>query len=191
MLTEEQIYEYRTKYIELLEKLNIDLTDIMKYLNAVDYFNKPATASTFNAFKGGLCKYAVDLCYTLADIANAYFPDQYTKEDFIKVALFRDLYRAELYEPCVKRVRNDATGQWEDAESWKVRDGNLRPTFGDIGFSSYMIAKYFVSFTDEQIEAICCSRDGSHMTDIHEIMRTYRLVTLTMIADNIVSYLLN
>lgn len=190
MLTSQQIYENKIAYLELLAKLNIDLTTLSKYLDSIDYFNKPLTAQNFRAYPGGLCDYALDLYNELSQLARAYCPNKYTDEDIIKVALFKDLYRASLYELTTKNVKNDATGQWESVPCYKVTD--MRPTFGDIGFSSYMIAKNFIQFSDEQIEAIINSEfKGGAMNDIQEVRKNYKLVTLTGMADIVCYYLLD
>ena len=186
MLTEQQIYENKLKYVELLTHLNVDLTDFSKFLDSVDYFNKPASMQYFRAYSGGLCQYALDLYYELAQLVNAYFPGKYTEEDVIKVALFKDIYRALLYEETEKNQL--VNGSWQTVKGYKYKEE--RPTFGDMGFSSYMVAKHFFEFTDEQIEAItqADSRE-SYAGDIHDIMRSYPLVTLTKMADLVAMYL--
>jgi hypothetical protein len=53
-----------------------------------------------------------------------------------------------------------------------------------------MIAKRFINFTDEQIEAITqASTKSDYAGDIHDIMRSYPLVTLTKMADLATLYL--
>lgn len=181
MLNQEEIYNNKIKYFELLAKLGIDLTDLSRYLDAVDYFNKPASTQYFKPYAGGLCQYALDLYYELCQLVNAYFPGKYTEQDVIKVALFKDIYRAECYEAYDKRVCG-ADGNWVTQKAYKYKD--VRPTFGDLNFSSYMIAKHFVEFTDEQIEAITqADTKDSYAGDIHDIMRSYPLVAMTKMAD--------
>ena len=107
MLDQEKIYQNKLKFMELLTKLNVDLTDFSKFLDAVDYYNKPASTTYFKAYQGGLCQYALDLYYELCQLVNAYAPGKYTEEDVIKVALFKDLYRAILYEECKKNAYVD------------------------------------------------------------------------------------
>jgi len=188
MLTEEQIYQNKMQFLKLLTKLGVDLTKLNQYLEAVDYFNKPASTQYFRAYAGGLCQYALDLFYELGQLCNAYFPGKYKEEDIIKVALFKDLYRAELYEQYNKNVKNDDTGKWEAVQAYRYKEN--RPTFGDLGFSSFMVARKFIDLTDEQIEAITQSAAcQSYSGDIHEIMRSYPLVTLTKMADLAACYL--
>lgn len=193
LLTNDEKLENKQKYLGLLKVINTkDLTPFINYLEAIDYFNKPATAVSFNAFEGGLCKYALDLYCELYSMCNAYVPNKYTDEDLLKVALFRDLYRAEMYESFMRNVKNDQTGVWEAVKAFRIKED--RPTFGEIGFSSYMIAKHFFEFTDEQIEAICHSsiRDtaSGELRDINDVRRSYPLVTLLCMADLAVSYLI-
>lgn len=188
MLTDEKKYLNKIKYIELLGKLNIDLTELTKYLDAVNYFEKPYTAQYNRSYAGGLCEQAIALCYELGQLCNAYFPGRYTEEDVIKVALFKDLYRAEMYEVYAKNVKNDETGKWEQVLAYRTKE--VRPTFGDLGFSSFMIARKFIDLNDEQIEAICHSsfRDV-YTNDIHDILKSYPLATLTHMAEMATNYL--
>lgn len=187
MLTPEQIQNNKIKFIELLSALNVDLTSLTEYLNQVDYFNKPASYQYFKAYPGGLCQYQLDLFYELAQLVNAYCPGKYTKEDVIKVALFRDLYRAEMCEHFKKNQKNDVTGQWDEVIAYRTTEN--RRVFGEIGFSSYMVAKDYISFTTEQIEAIMHSHPSDYNVDIHLIKREYPLVALTCMADIAASYI--
>ena len=41
MLTEEQKYNNKKQYLEYLSKLGVDLTNFNKFLEEVDFFNKP------------------------------------------------------------------------------------------------------------------------------------------------------
>ena len=189
MLNSEQLYANQIKFIELLSKLNIDITELIKYLDTHEYFNKPASTQYFRPYAGGLCQYALDLYYELSQLVNAYCPGKYTVEDVIKVALFKDIYKAELYEAYNKNVKNEVTGQWESIVAYRYKED--RAVYGDLPFSSFMTARKFVDFTEEQIEAIMHSTaSGAFGGDIHEILRKYPLVALTRMAD-IAAYYLN
>lgn len=188
MLTDEQKFENKMKFMELLTKLGIDLTELSKYLDTVGYFESPYTAQYNGNYAGGLCEHALCTYYELMPLAKAYFNDRYSEETIIKVALFRDLYRAEMYTLGTRNVKNEATGKWEAVCEYKTKD--VRPIYGDLGFSSYMIAKRFISLSDEEIEAICHSsyRDA-YTGDIHSILKVYPLVTLARMAELAVNYL--
>ena len=188
MLTIEQRYNNKMKFFELLGKLNIDLTSLSKYLDETDYFNKPASKEFFKPYAGGLCQYALDLYYELSQLVTAYFPGKYTVEDVIKVALFKDIYKAELFEPYNKNVKNEITGQWESVLAYKYSEN--RAMYGDLPFSSFMTARKFVELDDVHIQAIMHSTsNSSYGGDIHEIMRRCPLVALTRMADIAAYYL--
>jgi hypothetical protein len=187
-LTPEKMQANTAKYLELLGKLEIDLTPLAKYLNEIKFFEAPANNQFTGAYPGGLCELAVNIYFELAWLCNSYFPGRYTEQDIIKVALFKDLYRAIMYEGYMKNTKDDKTGTWISVPAFRTKEE--RPTFGELGFSSYMIAKRFIDFTDEQVEAIVHSKSTDLYTkDIHNVMREYPLVTLTKMADLAATYL--
>lgn len=177
------------KFMDLLTRLNIDLTELNKFLDQIDYFNKPASTQYMGAYPGGLCEHALKVAHELGVLCNAYFPGRYTEEDVIKVAFFKDIYKATMYEAYMKNVKNEESGQWESVPAYKTREGLSRPTYGDLGFSSYMQVKNLVPLTDEQIEAIVYSRINDFAPDIHDVFRTYPLVTLTRMAEMAACYI--
>ena len=189
MLTVEQKNSNEIRFMELLTKLNIDLTELNKLLDQIDYFNKPASTQYMGAYPGGLCEHALRIAHELGVLCNAYFPGRYSEEDVIKVAFFKDIYKATMYEAYMKNVKNDETGQWIAVPAYKTREGTNRPVFGDLGFSSYMQIKNIVPLTDEQVEAIVHSRPSDFAADIHEVLRAYPLVTLTRMAEMAATYI--
>lgn len=189
MLSDEQKYENKVKFMNLLASISIDLTIIMPYLESINYFEQPATTQYSYSYAGGLCEQALNLCHELGILCEAYFPGRYNEEDILKVALFKELYRAEMYELYSRNVKNETTGQWESVLAYRTKE--VRPVYGDLGFSSYMIAKRFTSFSDEQIEAIVQSNGlNNYSVDIHDILKKHPLVALTRMADLIVNYLM-
>lgn len=189
MLTQEQKNSNEVKFMELLTKLNIDLTAISKLLDKIDYFNKPASTQYTGAYSGGLCEYALRFAHELGVLCNAYFPGRYSEEDVIKVALFKDIYKATMYEEYSKNVKDEATNQWASVTAYKTKDDTNRTVYGDLGFSSYMQIKDFVPLTTEQIEAIVYSRISDFAPDIHGVFRNYPLVTLTRMAEMATLYI--
>lgn len=189
MISQEQKNNNEIKFMELLARLNVDLTEINKFLDQVDYFNAPASTQYYGAYPGGLCEHALKVAHELGVLCNAYFPGRYTEEDVIKVALFKDIYKATAYECYLKNVKDDESGQWMTVPAFKTRDGSNRPVFGDISFSSYMQIRNLISLTDEQIEAIIHSRPTDFAPDVHEICRAYPLVTLTRMAETASTYI--
>lgn len=189
MISVEQKNNNEIRYMELLTRLNIDLTNLSKLLDSVDFFNKPASAQYGGAYPGGLCEHALKVVHELGVLCNAYFPGKYTEEDVIKVALLKDIYKASMYEAFMRNVKNEETGQWETVPAYRVKDGTARQVYGELGFSSYMQLKNIVPFTDEQIEAIVYSKISDFAPDIYDIFRAYPLVTLTRMAEMAATYI--
>jgi hypothetical protein len=189
MISQEQKNSNEIKFMELLSRLNIDLTDINKFLDQINYFNAPASAQYSGAYPGGLCEHALRVLHELGVLCNAYYPGRYTEEDVIKVAFFKDIYKATMYEAYMKNIKNDETGQWETVPAYKTREGTARPVYGDLGFSSYMQIKKLIDLTDEQTEAIVHSRPYDFAPDIHDVCRAYPLVTLTRMAEMAATYI--
>lgn len=189
MLTQEQKNANELKYFELLSKLNIDLTEISKLLDRVDYFNKPATTQYTGAYEGGLCEYALKFAHELGVLCNAYCLGRYSEEDVIKVALFKDIYKATMYEKATKNVKDDTTGTWSSVAYYRTKDGADRQVFGDLGFSSYMQIRDLVPLTTEQVEAIVYSRISDFGPDVYEVFKAYPLVILTRMAEMAAAYI--
>lgn len=189
MLTQEQISINKQKFVELLTTLNIDVSNIVQYLdsNRVLYFTKPYNNYPEYSYEGSLCEHSLKLFAELKKLCELYFPGRYTDSDIILVALFKDIYRAELYEAYNKNVKNEVTNQWETQTAYRNKE--VRPIFGDIGFSSYMITSKFITLSnDEIVEAICYAGNNSNI-EIHNIRKDYPLVVLTTMAELAVNYL--
>lgn len=195
MLTTEQILANKEAFIELLKQINVpDLERFIKYLESprADFFNKPFNTYAEQAFPGSLCEHCLAVYKQLTELCKVYYPQvvnektkkaNYTKEDLIKIALLKDLYRAELYEAYTKNQKDEATNTWITVTAYRNKE--TRPIFGDIGFSSYMIAKKFVpDLSDDVVESICYSGLGNvNSIDSYNIRDNYPLVTLTTMAE--------
>ena len=189
MLTTEQKNNNEIKFMELLAKLNVDLTEFNKFLDNIGYFNAPASTQYIGAYPGGLCEHALIVAHELGALCNAYCPDRYTVEDIIKVALLKDVYKATMYEIYMKNVKDDESGQWITIPAYKTREATNRAVFGNASLSSYMQVKKYIELTDEQIEAIIYASPQNFEPDIHEVMRAYPLVTLTRMAEMAATYI--
>lgn len=184
MLTEEEVYKNKEKYLGLLNRVIKEdaFNNLCEYLTTINFFDAPATAQYERSYRGGLCEQSLKLAHELGVLCTTYFPGKYTEEDILKVALLKETYRAIMYEPYVKNVKNDETGKWEAIGAFRTKDN--RPVYGDLGFSSYMILKEYISFSTEQIEAIIHTTGlNNYSVDSHEVLKSYPLVTLTKMAD--------
>ncbi len=182
MLTDEEKANNKSRYCELLKQAVPNADSLISFLDGIGYFDAPATAQYNGAYSGGLCEYALKLAHELGVLCHHYKPGAYSAVDVLRVALLKEAYRAQMYELSRKNVKNDETGQWESVCFYKTKEN--RPFYGDLGFSSYMMLRSYVDFTDEQIEAIIHSTGlNSYSADIHDVLKSYPLVTLTRMAD--------
>ena len=87
MLTETQKFENKQKYLELLTRLGIDLTPLIKYLDSerVDFFNKPFNAYPENAYPGSLCEHSLKVYDELTKLCTVYYPSRYTEKDMNRI----------------------------------------------------------------------------------------------------------
>ena len=186
MLTDEQIYENKMRFLKLLSKLGVDISKLSDYLDGprVDFFMKPYSIYPDGAYAGALCEHNLKLYDELTNICNIFAPNQYTEQDIIIVSLFSELYKCELYESYSKNVKNEDTGKWEAVLAYRNKE--VRPTFGDIGLSSYMILKHFLNLTDDQAVAIIYSTTDTFM-DSYLVKKCYPLVNLVQMAQKAVA----
>lgn len=187
-LSLEQRLANKQRFIEILSELNIDLTAILHYLESdrVDFFNKPYDLFTYN-YAGSLCDRALKVYDCLMRQTTVYL-NNYNKNELIIITLLKDIYRAELYESYTKNIKNDTVNQWEAILDFRTKD--IRPVFGDLGFSSYMIIKKFIpNLSDEAIEAIIFAGNCSINPDLYKIKQYYPLVSIISIVEQTVDYI--
>ena len=186
MLTDEQIYDNKMKYLTIISRLNVDLTQFVKYLDEISFFEKPATNQFEFSYAGGLCEQALKECHELGVLCTAYAPDRYSEEDIIKVALLRNIYRAEMYELYSRNIRNEITGQWETVLAYRLSEN--RRMYGDVGLSSYLIIRNFFELTTEQVEAIIQTASvNNYSVDIRGVTKKYPLIALVKMAELVVN----
>ncbi len=172
MLTKEQINENRVTYLETVAKLGFDMSKFAAYLDAYGFFTAPYSVMSYRAYAGGLCQTSLELYRALSYVNKTFYNNFYTEEDLIKVTLFRDLYRAELFE------YNAAKNCYQTAAE--------RRSFGDIYTSSYIIAQEFTTFTQEQAMAILYGQSNCTAKDLGKIRADFPLVSLLAVTELLV-----
>lgn len=188
VLTNNEKLTNKQKYFNLLCNLNIDLLSFAQYLDSarVDFYNKPYGNYDGWNYSGALCYHSLCLYKELKKLCDLYFPNKYEDTSIIKIALLKDIYRAELYEFYDKNIKDDS-GKWVTIKAIRVKE--QRPIFGEIGFSSYMIARKFFDFSDDELVEAMCFSNVTNIIDLAEIRKDYPLVTLTAMAELAVNYL--
>jgi hypothetical protein len=162
--------------------------DLFTYLTNSDFFTAPASVRYYGAYEGGLVKHTLDTIYYIQEI-NKIFKANYSQDTLIKVALCHEVSKADFYEVSTKNEKVE--GQWISKPIYKVKDISNRYTAGDLGLTSYMIASRYLSFTDEEITAICNYSKLSNVEKFLEISslgKKVPLIVLLYIADLMATY---
>lgn len=186
--SEDKILANKKEWLRRCAKLEFDRTQLLKYLDAVDYWHAPYSSSGPYNYDGGLCEFSLKLGNDLGQLCEAYRPGQYSVRDILSVSLFYGRYSAELYEKYFKNTKVES-GEWVQVPAYRYREN--RAVYGDLMFSSYMTAKHFYpGFTDEQTEALVLAGTKQEFAgDINEIKKSYPLVVLTQMATQSTLYL--
>ena len=175
------------EYTNLIKTLGDVAEKFLIYLNRdrVKFFEKPYNNYSGSDYAGSLCEYSLILYHEVVKLAEIYCPNKYSRQDIIKATLLSNFYRAELYEPYLKNVKNEITGQWEQVQCYRVKE--THPTFGAIGMSSYMIAKKFFDLSDEVAMAIIYGSENNFM-DSFLVRKNFGLLNLVSMANTSVAF---
>lgn len=139
----------KEKFNELLRATERPGTEeLIKYLEATDFYTAPASTNYHNSFEGGL------LCHSLRvyDLFKEKLSEYAKKhepfpEDFITIStLLHDLCKVNLYQK-VKKWRKDDKGKWEDYEVYEVKD-NFPIGHGE---KSVIVAQRFIKLTNAEV----------------------------------------
>lgn len=163
--------------------------NLFNYLDTeTNFFTSPASVKYHSSCEGGLAAHTLYVCDELIRL-NELRKLGYSNETLIKVALCHDLCKVGLYEEFMRNEKRD--GQWVSVPSYRITEAADRYTAGDSGFTSYMIASRFLSFTDEEIIALC---NYAHICNIKSypevssLLSKYPLTILLLEADLVATY---
>lgn len=160
--------------------------DLYNYMATYGFFEAPATLKYHGCYEGGLAVHTWDVYNYLVRL-NDIWGTKYSDATLVKVALSHQLAKTDFYEKYMKNVKVD--GQWVQEPAYKVKED--RYMAGDMGFTSYMLASRYLSFTDEEIIAICNYQYLSDMeghVGLGDLLKKYPLITLLYVAYTFATY---
>lgn len=173
-------------------KCIIKIADVLRWLGDTNFYTAPGSTVYHDSYAGGLCDHsirvathAVKLYYS--DVMPAVRRDC-TLADVVLTALIHDWCKIDLYEPYMKNVKNDLTGQWEQVEAFKKREDFVAP-FGHGASSLYLTMKFF-KLSQEEALAIRWHMGeynvaNNEMNELHYANENYPLVFLLQFADRL------
>ena len=137
MLSEQQIIENKSKFINLVKSISREYSDIdglVQYLEQSDFFEAPASTRFHGSFKGGLCQHCLNVYDTLNKLMQDFYPEPavmldnevinesnsicpYTHDSILIAALFHDISKTNFYEltPRNKKVYSENGGTIDKA----------------------------------------------------------------------------
>lgn len=190
------IEDNRKRFEEILMATGRENMDyVIEDIDALGFFEAPASAQGHGAFPGGLLQHSLnvyDAAMALRKNIIDVRPDLEKKleENSIAIAsLLHDVCKANFYQRVTKKRRNEV-GQYEDIESYEIHDENFPVGHGEK--SVIMLLQSGLDLTDDEIYAIRWHMGGWNLNRDDE--RFYRqagklspLQTLIHSADTIAS----
>ena len=190
------IEDNRKRFEEILMATGRENMDyVIEDIDALGFFEAPASAQGHGAFPGGLLQHSLnvyDAAMALRKNIIDVRPDleKTLEENSIAIAsLLHDVCKANFYQRVTKKRRNEV-GQYEDIESYEIHDENFPVGHGEK--SVIMLLQSGLDLTDDEIYAIRWHMGGWNLNRDDE--RFYRqagklspLQTLIHSADTIAS----
>lgn len=154
---------------------------LLDWLCKSDFLIAPASTQYHGNYRGGLAEHSVNVYRRLLELPGA---EAYEPETLAVVALLHDVCKVGIYEPWFRNVKNDATGQWEKKQCYRVNDGL---PFGHGEKSVYIISS-FMRLSREEAMAIRwhmgAYTDGVNVQQLNAAMAKYPLAMLLHHADD-------
>lgn len=202
MLTEEQIEQNKTEFLQAVSSISIDgadLVGLVNWLEESDFFTAPASTQFHCNYKGGLCEHSLNVYHNILALYQIY-KDKIPAIDpqsLIIVSLFHDVSKIDFYEMIVvnKKIYNpngtkhDNMGKfdWVAQEAYKVKDAKDRFLAVNHGVNSALLIGRFIPLSLEENVAIMNhmlnADDKAVNYDQSAILNKYPLLTLLHMAD--------
>ena len=171
----------KERFLELCSKVKREgIEDLVKWLEASDFFYAPASTRFHGSYAGGLLEHSLNVYDELVRLLTAYPEVQSSEETAIIITLFHDLCKVNMYG-VEKRNRKDANGRWE---SYDAYTSDEKFHYGGHGSKSVYLIQKFMPLTEEEAVSINCHmgvENGNYA--INDAFRAYPLAFLLHTAD--------
>ena len=177
--------------------------ELVKWLDDNGFFTAPATTKYHHSFPGGLALHSIEVANILVSLANT-FGVKRSENELIRLGLLHDISKTnyfkltsinkKVYTPDGSKWDELGNFEWKSEVGYKVVDVTERDTFGNFGFKSYMKAKDYVDFSNDDITALCNYLYVVQPNDAGEtiaLMDVNPTLVLLHMADTASSYLLH
>lgn len=160
---------------------------IVSWIRSTDFYDAPASTRYHESFKHGLLFHSLNVYNNMLELLKVPKFNVVDVQSAALVCLVHDWCKINLYEPYLKNVKDETTGQWYKEEAYKF--GDPSHPFGHGVTSMYMAMKMFKLSEDEAL-AIRWHMghwqvDDANINDLQYANENYPLVHLIQFADQL------
>lgn len=164
--------DYKGQFVELLRGTGRKGVDnVLMEIEALGFFDAPASSKHHLAEKGGLVRHSLNVCaqaLAIREVEIALHPELAEKvpEESVKIAaLLHDVCKADVYRSELKHRKN-ADGKWEDYYGFKAVYDAMPLGHGEK--SVIRLLRMGLDLTDDEILAIRWHMAGWDLADSYE-----------------------
>lgn len=149
---------YSTNKVERKEQMNAykRFLKMQSWLSTTDFFDAPASSRYHDSNQHGLLEHTLKVVEKLSELYECYsferYSSTYSFTSAVLVALVHDWCKIGYYEQYCRNVKNEITGQWEQVDSFRVKD--ITDTCLGHGVSSMFLANKFFNLSTAEAQAI-------------------------------------
>lgn len=191
MLTEKEIQENKERFIELLQSIQREgsnVEQLVKKLSSSDFFTAPASTTYHGAYEGGLCEHSLHVYENLV-MLNQMKELNLPEDSILITSLLHDVSKMNYYETAQRNVK-DENGKWVSKPFIKTREAKDRFIYAGHGANSEYIIGRFIPLSLQESVAVINHMGGKDMytgamsdANISEIFNRYPLALYLHLAD--------
>lgn len=179
--------ESRLKYESNAAVIEQRLHSMLDWLKKTDFYEAPASTQYHDSCKGGLVKHSLSVYNKMLDLMKTSIFENVSIISATLAALTHDWCKTNYYEPYMKNVKDESTGQWHQELAYKVNQKGV--PLGHGVASLFLVSKFFNLSAEEGL-AIRWHMGRWHCSDLEvsELQKaneTCPLVYLIQFADQL------
>lgn len=151
-----------------------------------DISTAPASTKYHMSREGGLVKHSINVMKRLIRLVQMEYGSiensPFSKETLAFVSLFHDISKVNFYEKYVRNVKNQENGQWEQIESYRVKEPKDRFVYGSPEENSVYILSKFFDMSIEESSAIRWVEGYSNSNDPSTVASVFSLYGMSNLA---------
>ena len=160
----------------------------LTWLRTTDFYTCPASSKYHDSCVEGLLKHTLKTMECGLDLVKTNAFSEVPIESIVISCLVHDWCKIGLYQPYMRNVKNNNTGEWEQVQAWSYNDD--RTVCMGHGVSSMYLAQKYIKLTYEECLAIrwhMGEYNVAHSEDseLGQANRCYPLVQLVQFADRL------